>query len=84
MKVLRFSLPREEYVRDAIRFLLRSLREQYEYVEISKDDFEHARQAFQDLDTPFESVDEFVCGQLHELLEKHEAWFESKRKYEKG
>jgi Arc/MetJ-type ribon-helix-helix transcriptional regulator len=75
---------REEFVRDAIRFRLRSLREQYEYVEVSKDDFERARQALQDLDTPFESVDEFVHGQLHELLEKHEAWIENKRKYEKG
>jgi Arc/MetJ-type ribon-helix-helix transcriptional regulator len=75
---------REEFVRDAILFQLRSLREQYEYMEVSKDDFERVRQALQDLDTPFESVDEFVHGQLHELLEKHEAWIESKRKYEKG
>jgi Arc/MetJ-type ribon-helix-helix transcriptional regulator len=75
---------REEFVRDAIRVRLRSLREQYEYVEIPKEDFERVQQALWDLDTPFESVDDFVHGQLNELLEKHEDWVEHKRKYEKG
>jgi Arc/MetJ-type ribon-helix-helix transcriptional regulator len=75
---------REEFVRDAIRFRLRSLREQYEWVEVPKEDFESVQQALADLDTPFESVDEFVHEQMGELLEKHEAWVERKQKFEKG
>jgi len=75
---------REEFVRDAIRVRLRSLREQYECVEVPKEDFERVQQALADLDTPFESVDEFVREQMRELLEKHETWVERKQKFEKG
>ena len=74
---------REEFIRDAIRFRLRFLKEQYEYVEISKEDYEKLQQAINDMDTSFHSVNEFIDHQIRNLLEKHEAWTKQREKYEK-
>ena len=74
---------REEFIRDAIRFRLRFLKEQYEYVEISKEDYEKLQQAINDMDTSFHSVNDFIDQQIRDLLEKHEAWTKQREKYEK-
>lgn len=74
---------REEFIRDAIRFRLRFLKEQYEYVEISKEDYEKLQQAINDMDTSFHSVNDFIDHQIRNLLEKHEAWTKQREKYEK-
>jgi len=74
---------REEFIRDAIRFRLRFLKEQYEYIEISKEDYEKLQQAINDMDTSFHSVNDFIDQQIRDLLEKHEAWTKQREKYEK-
>ncbi len=74
---------REEFIRDAIRFRLRFLKEQYEYIEISREDYEKLQQAINDMDTSFHSVNEFIDQQIRNLLEKHEAWTKQREKYEK-
>ncbi len=74
---------REEFIRDAIRFRLRTLNEQYECLEIAKDDYEKLQQAIQDMDTPFRSVDDFIDQQIQNLLDKHESWKKQKEDYKK-
>jgi Arc/MetJ-type ribon-helix-helix transcriptional regulator len=74
---------REEFIRDAIRFRLRTLNEQYECLEVQKEDYEKLQQAIQDLDTPFRSVNDFIDQQIQSLLGKHEAWKKQKEAYEK-
>ena len=74
---------REEFIRDAIRFRLRGLKGQFEFVEVSKDEYERVQQALADLDSPFQSVEDFVSQQMHSLLEKHDAWLKQKEDYEK-
>jgi len=73
----------EEFIRDAIRFRLRSLRGQYEVVEVPKEEYEKVQQALEDLDTPFRSVEEFMSEQMRLLLEKHEAWVNQRKDIEK-
>ncbi|MBM4400336.1 MAG: hypothetical protein FJ045_00095 [Crenarchaeota archaeon] len=74
---------REEFIRDAIRYRLRFLRDQYEYIEIPVEEYEKLQQAIQDMDTGFLSVNDFIDQQVRNLLEKHAAWTKQKEDYEK-
>ena len=74
---------REEFIRDAIRYRLRFLRDQYEYIEIPMEEHEKLQQAIRDMDTGFLSVDDFIDQQVRNLLEKHQAWTKQKEDYEK-
>jgi len=73
---------REEFIRDAIRYRLRFLRDQYEYIEIPMEEYEKLQQAIHDMDTGFLSVDDFIDQQVRNLLEKHAAWTKQKEDYE--
>jgi hypothetical protein len=74
---------REEFIRDAIRYRLRFLKDQYEYIEIPVEEYEKLQQAIRDMDTGFLSVDDFIDQQVRNLLEKHQAWIKQKEDYEK-
>ena len=74
---------REEFIRDAIRYRLRFLRDQYEYIEIPMEEYEKLQQAIHDMDMGFLSVDDFIDQQVRSLLEKHQAWTKQKEDYEK-
>jgi len=52
-------------------------------VEVPREQYDKVLQALADLDTPFKSVEDFVGGQLGELLEKHEAWVKRKEDFER-
>jgi metal-responsive CopG/Arc/MetJ family transcriptional regulator len=65
---------REEFIRDAIRFRLSFLKDDYRCVEIPKEEYEKTQQAICDMDTGFLSVDDFIVQQIRTLLEKHAAW----------
>jgi Arc/MetJ-type ribon-helix-helix transcriptional regulator len=74
---------REELIRDAIRWRLRFLREEYECVEIPREEYEKLQQAIKEMDTPFTSVDDFIEQQIKTLLEKHSEYTRQKEAYEK-
>jgi Arc/MetJ-type ribon-helix-helix transcriptional regulator len=73
---------REEFIRDAIRTQLRFIKDQYTYVEVSKEEYERMQQALKDLDTEFLSVDDFINQQIRNLLQKHQEWARQKEDYE--
>ena len=74
---------KEEFIRDAVRFRLQFLKEQYEYIEIPKEEYEKLQQALRDMDTSFLNVDDFIDQQIKNLLEKHAEWTKQKEDYEK-
>ena len=74
---------REEFIRDAVRWRLRFLRENYEYIEIPRDECERVMQAIRDMELPFLSVDEFVEQQIKNLLEKYAEYVKQKETYER-
>jgi Arc/MetJ-type ribon-helix-helix transcriptional regulator len=74
---------REEFIRDAVRWRLRFLREDYEYIEIPRDECERVMQAIKDMELPFLSVDEFVEQQIKNLLEKYAEYVKQKETYER-
>ncbi len=74
---------RDEFIRDAIRFRLRSLQEPYESVEIPKEEYEKLQHALHELDTSFLSVEDFISQQIRILLERHQEWLKQKEDNEK-
>ncbi|MEM3668877.1 MAG: ribbon-helix-helix domain-containing protein [Candidatus Bathyarchaeia archaeon] len=74
---------REEFIRDAVRWRLRFLKDEYEYLEIQKGDYEKLQRAIKDMDMPFLSVNEFLDHQIKSLLEKYAEWMKQREEYEK-
>ena len=74
---------REEFIRDAVRWRLRFLREDYEYIEIPREECERVLQAIRDMELPFLSVNEFVEQQIKNLLEKYAEYSKQKEAYER-
>jgi Arc/MetJ-type ribon-helix-helix transcriptional regulator len=74
---------REEFIRDAVRWRLRFLKGDYEYLEIEKAEYEMLQQALREMETPFLSVNDFIEQQIKNLLEKYEGWMRQKEEYEK-
>lgn len=74
---------REEFIRDAVRWRLRMLREGFEYIEIGKEEYERLQQAIRDMDVPVPSVNGFIDDQIRTVLEKHEEWLKQKAEYGK-
>lgn len=65
---------REEFIRDAVRWRLRFLKEEYEYIEIPKEEYEKLQQAIKAMSTPFLTVGDFIEQQIRSLLEKYAEW----------
>ena len=74
---------REEFIRDAVRWRLRFLREEYEYLEIPKEEYEKLQQAIKEMEMPFLNVSDFIDQQIRSLLEKHAEWLRQREEYEK-
>ena len=74
---------REEFIRDAVRWRLRFLKERYEYLEIPKEEYEKLQYAIKEMEMPFLSVNDFVDQQIRSLLEKHAEWMRQREEYEK-
>ena len=74
---------REEFIRDAVRWRLRFLKGDYEYLEIEKAEYEMLQQALREMETPFLSVNDFIEQQIKNLLEKYKGWMRQKEEYEK-
>jgi len=74
---------KEEFIRDAVRWRLRFLKEEYEYIEVPKEEYERLYQAIKDMEMPFLSVNDFIDQQIRSLLERHVEWTRQKDDYEK-
>jgi Arc/MetJ-type ribon-helix-helix transcriptional regulator len=56
---------REELIRDAVRFKLNALKQKYEYIESSKEDYDKLQQAVKNMhNLAFESADDFIEQQI--------------------
>jgi len=75
---------KEEFIRDAIRFKLTWLSQDYEYIEISKEKYERLNTAMKEMNTPFYNADDFISKQIEEVLEQYDKWLEEKENYGKS
>jgi hypothetical protein len=76
-------MTREEFIRDAVRWRLHILKEEIEYLEIPKEEYERLQQAIRDMGMPFLSVNDFIDEQIKILLEKYAEWSRQREEYEK-
>ena len=74
---------REEFIRDAARWRLKFLREDFEYLEIPREKYERLEAAVKEMNTPYHSASDLVHKQIDEVLEKYDAWLQEKEENEK-
>jgi metal-responsive CopG/Arc/MetJ family transcriptional regulator len=74
---------KEEFFRDAARWRLKSLSDDYESVEVRKDVYDKLESAIQEMDLPFVGVSDFIDEQLKTALEQYAEWKEQAEAHEK-
>jgi hypothetical protein len=67
---------REEFIRDATRFRLRFLSEEYEYIEIPKKQYILLSKAVSEMQLPAASAKGFIEGVIEDVLKKYRLWLE--------
>lgn len=71
---------KEEFIRQAVRFMLKWETSDYEFVEIPKEDYEKLNKAVQEMNTPYANAEDFIYGQIQNVLEQYEEWLKEKEK----
>ena len=74
---------KEEFFRDAARCRLKSLGDEYEYVEVRKNVYEKLECAIKEMDLPSFGVSDFIDEQIKSALEKYTEWKEQTEENEK-
>ena len=74
---------KEEFFRDAARWRLRFLGDEYKYVEVRKDVYEKLEHAMKEMELPFFGVSDFIDQQIKSALEKYSEWQEQRIEHEK-
>lgn len=62
---------REEFIRDAVRWRLKTLSGEYETIEIPKDEFEELREAIREMSAPYLNVTDFIYSQIRRVLDEY-------------
>jgi len=65
---------KEEFIRDAIRFRLTWLKQECEYIEIPREQYDTLQVALKEMNTPYRSVEDFIGANTGEALQKYEEW----------
>ena len=67
---------REEFIRDATRHRVRFLSEEYEYVEVPKEQYILLSKAVSEMKLPAASAKGFIEGVIEDVLERYRLWLE--------
>jgi hypothetical protein len=74
---------REEFIRDAARWRLKFLNEDFEYLEIPREKYERLEAATKEMNTQYHNVSDFIHIQIDEALEKYDKWLHEKEEHGK-
>jgi Arc/MetJ-type ribon-helix-helix transcriptional regulator len=69
---------KEEFIRQAVRFMLKWESGNYEYVEIPKEEYEKLNRAVKEMNTPYTDAEDFIQNQIQKALEKYEEWLKER------
>jgi len=69
---------KEEFIRDATRWRLKFLGEDFEYVEIPREKYERLEVVVKEMSTPYNSASDLIHKHVDEVLEKYHRWLEEK------
>ncbi|MEM2112214.1 MAG: hypothetical protein QXX08_10140 [Candidatus Bathyarchaeia archaeon] len=70
---------KEEFIRDAIRTELMQLKGNHKFVRIPIEQYERLNRAVREMKLPYSNADDFIRGQIEEVLAKYEKWKKSKK-----
>ncbi|MBS7606957.1 hypothetical protein KEJ14_03845 [Candidatus Bathyarchaeota archaeon] len=62
---------KEEFIRDAIRWRLKTLSGKYETIEIPRDEYEELKEALREMGTSYLNVTDFIYSQIRRALEEY-------------
>ena len=65
---------KEEFVRDAIRYRLERLKNDNEYIEVSREQYNELDEALKEMGSPFRSPEQFIRSQISEVLYKYDEY----------
>ncbi|MEM3703360.1 MAG: ribbon-helix-helix domain-containing protein [Candidatus Bathyarchaeia archaeon] len=71
---------KEEFIRQAVRFMLKWESAEYEYVEIPRENYEKLNRAVREMNTPYADAEDFIQKQIQNVLELYEEWLKEKEK----
>jgi len=74
---------RKEFVRDAVRWRLKLLNEEYEFVSIPKNKYDRLELALKEMSTIYHCASDFIDQQIDEVIGKYDRWLEEKGQYDK-
>ncbi|MEM3697512.1 MAG: hypothetical protein QXQ94_08465 [Candidatus Bathyarchaeia archaeon] len=72
-------MTREEFLCDAVRWRLKFLKKNYEYVEIQKEKYEKLNKAVKEMNTQYHNALDFIHIHIDNALEKYDEWLKEKR-----
>jgi hypothetical protein len=61
-------ITREEFIAEAIRFLLRLKSKEYRYIEVSREKYEKLNKALKEMKAPFHNVEDYINKKIDEAL----------------
>ena len=70
---------KEDFVRDAIRYRLERLKNDNEFLEVSREQYNELEEALKEMGTPFRSPEQFIRSQISEALYKYEEYKRTKQ-----
>jgi hypothetical protein len=70
---------KEDFVRDAIRVRLERLKDDNEFVEVSREQYDELEEALREMGTTYRSPEQFIRNQISEVLDKYDE-FKRERK----
>ncbi|MBS7639004.1 MAG: ribbon-helix-helix domain-containing protein [Candidatus Bathyarchaeia archaeon] len=70
---------KEEFIRDAVRWRLRTLSGEYETIEIPKSEFDELKDALKEMNAPYLSVTDFIYSQIRQVLEEYRKYRRERR-----
>jgi len=62
---------KEEFIKEAVRFKLKMLKDEYEYIEIPSEKYEKLNEAIKSMKTPYYNAVRFINGQINEILNRY-------------
>jgi metal-responsive CopG/Arc/MetJ family transcriptional regulator len=70
---------KEDFVRDAIRYRLERLKNDNEFLEVSREQYDELDEALKEMGSPFRSPEQFIRSQISETLYKYDEYKKTKQ-----
>jgi MarR-like DNA-binding transcriptional regulator SgrR of sgrS sRNA len=70
---------KEEFVRDAIRYRLERLKNDNEFIEVSREQYDELDEALKEMGSPFRSVEQFIRNQISDTLYRYDEFKKNKQ-----